>query len=130
MASAALLMTFLWGGCGGRGPQISDEESMGRLPSVLTKTDTIETSEETIQEIQEVLSSAPRVGITEESTKESAGDIVEEVEKEPDPEEVLYEALFDWKNRITIELEIEDNELNKLQKDYEKYHGMGSKSPI
>ena len=130
MASVALLMTFLWGGCGGRGPQITGEEFAGRLPSVLTKTDTIETSEETIQEIQEVLSSAPRVGITEESTKESAGDIVEEVEKEPDPEEVLYEALFDWKNRITIELEIEDTELNKLQKDYEKYHGMGSKSPI
>ena len=78
MVSAALLMTFLWGGCGGRGPQITGEEFAGRLPSVLTKTDTIETSDETIQEIQEVLSSAPRVGITEESTKESAGDIAVE----------------------------------------------------
>ena len=62
MVSAALLMTFLWGGCGGRGPQITGEEFAGRLPSVLTKTDTIETSEETIQEIQEVLSSAPPGG--------------------------------------------------------------------
>lgn len=42
---------------------------------------------------------------------------------------VFYE-LFNSQNHITFDLDISDSELKKIQKDYEKYSSMGSKSPI
>lgn len=42
----------------------------------------------------------------------------------------IYNALFNHENKIKIRLDISDKEFAKLQKDYEKYQSMGSKSPI
>lgn len=42
----------------------------------------------------------------------------------------IYESLFDLNNKVTIEVVISDEEIEKLQKDYEKYRNKGSKSPI
>ena len=41
----------------------------------------------------------------------------------------IYNALFDPKNKIRITINISDSELLKIQKDYEKFRNMGSKSP-
>lgn len=45
-------------------------------------------------------------------------------------EEELYEELFDIQNTISIQLEISQEELDKLQADYEEYDSINSKSPI
>ena len=45
-------------------------------------------------------------------------------------QEEIYEQLFDINNTISIQIEISDEELDKLQEDYEKYERMHSKSPI
>ena len=42
----------------------------------------------------------------------------------------LFEELFNYENHISFYLDISDSELKKIQKDYEKYSSMGSKSPI
>lgn len=42
----------------------------------------------------------------------------------------LYEMLFDINNKITLRLDMSDDELAKMQQDYEKYDQNGSKSPI
>lgn len=45
-------------------------------------------------------------------------------------EEALYQALFDINSKISIEIDISDAELLKLQQDYDKYESKNSKSPI
>lgn len=45
-------------------------------------------------------------------------------------EEALYEQLFDLNNQITLSLDMSQEELAKMQQDYEKYDQHGSKSPI
>ena len=48
----------------------------------------------------------------------------------PEDEIALFNDFFDPNNHISIKLDISNAELKKIQKDYEKYSGMGSKSPI
>ena len=48
----------------------------------------------------------------------------------PYSEEQLYLQLFDPKNKIEVDLDMADSELQKLQDDYDHYDEMGSKSPI
>ncbi|MBO5714908.1 MAG: CotH kinase family protein [Clostridia bacterium] len=49
----------------------------------------------------------------------------------PDVDELtLFEELFNIENHISLYLDISNSELKKIQKDYEKYNSMGSKSPI
>lgn len=48
----------------------------------------------------------------------------------PYSQEQLYLQLFDPKNKIKVDLDMEDSELQKLQDDYTRYDEMGSKSPI
>lgn len=45
-------------------------------------------------------------------------------------EQALYENLFDINNTVSIQLNISQEELDKLQADYEEYDAMNSKSPI
>lgn len=45
-------------------------------------------------------------------------------------QEELYQALFDINNKISIQIDISDAELKKLQQDYDKYKNKNSKSPI
>lgn len=45
-------------------------------------------------------------------------------------EEEIYQALFDINSKISIEIDISDAELLKLQQDYDKYENRNSKSPI
>lgn len=42
----------------------------------------------------------------------------------------LFAMLFDLENKITLRLDMSDEELEKMQNDYEKYSRIGSKSPI
>lgn len=42
----------------------------------------------------------------------------------------LYQQLFDLNNKIEIDLQMDDGQLQKMQSDYERYKEMGSKSPI
>ena len=48
----------------------------------------------------------------------------------PYTEEQLYQQLFDPKSKIEISLDMPREELQKLQKDYDHYREIGSKSPI
>ena len=48
----------------------------------------------------------------------------------PYSEDQLYLQLFDSKNKIEVDLDMPDAELQKLQDDYDRYREMGSKSPI
>lgn len=52
------------------------------------------------------------------------------VEKLPYSQEEIYQQLFDLKNRIQINIDITEEQLMQLQKDYDKYANMGSKSSI
>ena len=45
-------------------------------------------------------------------------------------DEAVFRALFDERSHVSIQLKISNSELKKIQKDYEKYSSMGSKSPI
>lgn len=45
-------------------------------------------------------------------------------------EEELFTLLFDIRNKITLQLNMSDAELAKMQADYENYDRQGSKSPI
>ena len=45
-------------------------------------------------------------------------------------QEELYQALFDINSKISIQIDISDSELKKLQQDYDKYKNKNSKSPI
>lgn len=69
--------------------------------------------------------------------KQETGDAKEGGKKDKDKkksvsqEELdIYNSLFDINNKVTIEVVISDEEIAKLQKDYEKYRNKGSKSPI
>ena len=48
----------------------------------------------------------------------------------PYSEEQLYVQLFDPNNKIEIDLDMPDAELQKMQDDYDRYREIGSKSPI
>ena len=48
----------------------------------------------------------------------------------PYSEEQLYQQLFDPNNKIEVDLDMPEAELQKLQDDYDRYAEMGSKSPI
>ena len=48
----------------------------------------------------------------------------------PVSEEELYNQLFDLNNKIQIDLDMSNAELQKIQDDYERYRSFGSKSPI
>lgn len=48
----------------------------------------------------------------------------------PYSEEQLYLQLFDPKNKIEVDLDMANSELQKMQDDYDHYREMGSKSPI
>ncbi|MDD6489881.1 MAG: CotH kinase family protein [Clostridia bacterium] len=45
-------------------------------------------------------------------------------------QEAIYKSLFDINSKVSIKIDISDAELLKIQKDYDKYHNMHSKSPI
>lgn len=45
-------------------------------------------------------------------------------------EQQLYNMLFDIRNQVTLSLDMADEELAKMQSDYEQYASFGSKSPI
>ena len=45
-------------------------------------------------------------------------------------EDEIYQLLFDINNKITLSLDMEDKELEKMQADYAHYLSFGSKSPI
>ena len=45
-------------------------------------------------------------------------------------EERLYIRLFDLANKVEIQFHMSDEELAKMQADYEHYSSFGSKSPI
>lgn len=50
---------------------------------------------------------------------------------EADEEELaLYESLFNPESKIKVTIDISEEELAKIEKDYEKYSSKGSKSPI
>lgn len=51
-------------------------------------------------------------------------------DKLPYAEEEIFEQLFDINNKITIRLDMDKKELQKLQEDYNSYSSRGSKSPI
>lgn len=75
--------------------------------------------------------------VTEEDAKKSADTKQSEETKKPSQvnhtsltEEELYEELFDIQNTISIQLEISQEELDKLQQDYIRYDTHNSKSPI
>lgn len=42
----------------------------------------------------------------------------------------LFNSLFNLANRVTVQLTVSQEEMNKLQNDYNKYKRMNSKSPI
>jgi hypothetical protein len=48
------------------------------------------------------------------------------VEKLPCTEMELYEKLFDPNSKITVDIQMSDAELQKMQQDYERYRDMGS----
>lgn len=48
----------------------------------------------------------------------------------PYTQEEIYDQLFDINNKIEINLDISDAELQKIQNDYSTYSSKGSKSPI
>ena len=53
-----------------------------------------------------------------------------DTDKLPYTQQEIYSQLFDINNKIVIKVNISDAELEKMQKDYDNYTGMGSKSPI
>ena len=48
----------------------------------------------------------------------------------PYSDEEIYQQIFDPNSKLEIDLDMSDEELQKLQEDYERYRNMGSKSPI
>ena len=51
-------------------------------------------------------------------------------DKLPYDEETIYNQLFDINNKVEIDVDISDEELAKMQSDYDRYDARGSKSPI
>ena len=62
----------------------------------------------------------------------NTGSGTEELPNPDYPEEdiAIFYDLFDQNNHVSIKLDISNSELKKIQKDYDKYSSMGSKSPI
>ena len=52
------------------------------------------------------------------------------VDRLPVPEEELFAQLFDLDTKISVDIDMSAEELQKMQDDYERYRDMGSKSPI
>lgn len=52
------------------------------------------------------------------------------VERLPYSHEEIYQQLFDLSNCVQLYVDITDEQLMQIQKDYDKYSKMGSKSPI
>ncbi|MBE5927029.1 MAG: hypothetical protein E7270_08730 [Lachnospiraceae bacterium] len=48
----------------------------------------------------------------------------------PYTQEQIYNQLFDINNKVEIDIDMSNAELQKMQDDYNKYSNMGSKSPI
>lgn len=71
-----------------------------------------------------------------DGSKEDAGDkngsnfINIDKDELPYTQEEIFEQLFDINNYIEVNIDVSDDELKQIQKDYEEYSGMGSKSPI
>lgn len=65
-----------------------------------------------------------------EKKEDTDGIINIDEEKLPYTEEEIFDQLFDINNFIQINLDISNEELAKIQEDYEEYSEMGSKSPI
>lgn len=53
-----------------------------------------------------------------------------DTDKLPYNEESVYQQLFDLNNKIEVELDVSEDTMKQLQRDYEKYEEKGSKSPI
>ena len=65
------------------------------------------------------------------TTGSSGNDPIEDPIINPNIDEtVLFNELFSLENHVSLYLDISNSELKKIQKDYEKYSSMGSKSPI
>lgn len=61
----------------------------------------------------------------------SGGEVVSDGTQTQDTKEMqLFQNLFDLNQKVKIEIAISDEELQKLQEDFEKYDRMGQKSPI
>lgn len=59
------------------------------------------------------------------------GPVATEGEEDRKPEDLqLYDMLFDLNNTVTLSLDMEESQLQKMQLDYEQYDQQGSKSPI
>lgn len=58
------------------------------------------------------------------------GTYVVGVDPLPYTDEEIYRQLFDPNTKLELDLDMSDEELQKLQDDYERYRNMGSKSPI
>ena len=72
-------------------------------------------------------------GCAPQTPPASAGPV--QVDTAPDfvattEEEKLYVRLFDLANKVEIQIHMSDEELAKMQADYEHYSSFGSKSPI
>ncbi len=74
---------------------------------------------------------------TPDANKSSGEDISQnailcniDTDRLPYNEESIYQQLFDINNKIEVELDVSDETLKQLQKDYETYEKKGSKSPI
>lgn len=67
-----------------------------------------------------------------DSTEEVGAEVIEGVEGNTEYENSteLFEKLFDINNVVSIQIEISDEELEKLQQDYVVYDTKNSKSPI
>ncbi len=64
------------------------------------------------------------------TAEENENDHIGEVFKISVKDEETYTSLFDLKSHISIQIDISDEELKKIQEDYDNYSQMGSKSPI
>lgn len=72
-------------------------------------------------------------GNSDDNVGNSGNDGGQEELPSPDyPEEdiALFNAFFNPENHISLKLDISNEELKKMQKDYENYRSFGSKSPI
>ena len=78
-----------------------------------------------------MLTSCTNTGNDKKNTN-SKGNVSKQSYSDGDRDEAMaiYDALFNLDNKITLDVEISDEELNKLQEDYEEYDSMRSKSPI
>lgn len=70
----------------------------------------------------------PEKNVNENETSSLSGQ--EENNTQISEEEQLYKDFFDINSKIEIDIDITDEELAKLQADYEKYRNAGSKSPV